>query len=548
MNAVQIDLIGNHLKIRLSAVLIDPEGPNGILTSSRSRVSETGNPSDRARNGPVGGIFRGPSSEISRLTPPERARSPIAARSPASAGPDRRWTVADAIDFEHFAGRADLAAPVPPPSPGASRAQAFHAWLEAIRAVHGPGPGRWYDAGRRLLQAMAVLAGLSSGALLAGGLLARGGDEPVNALLFFGATVGLQSAVLVIAAIAWAWRGRLAPGGLQRALLVLVGIGARLLARLDGHRRATLRADGAALAIRSSRLAPLVARHLLLVTQSFAIAFNAGLIAAMLLVWLPFVEWRFGWQSTYAFTAEGVHAFVRAVAIPWHWIADGLAPTAADIAASRYGRGQSATTLPAAAGHAWWPFLVAAIACYGFALRAVLALLVALDLRRRLDHLRFDHPEANALWRRLTGPAIRSGDAGPVLENPSIPARAGSVGIDVVVRDAEAPDDPGLPASIARIFGATPDVIVAAAIDDDALDAGLREALARRPTPRVAVVVSASRDPIVAIADFLRAVAAASGDGAALTLVLAGAPSTARADVWRRFVGLQRLPFDVETA
>jgi len=471
----------------------------------------------------------------------------------------RRWTVRDAIDFEALLRRdaddpsiahADDA--TPRVDVGADRRTVFLAWIDRQRARSAkPLPGTVYDRARRLVRVLAALAGLSLGAGLVGGLLSRGDAEPVNALLFFAGTVGIQLVFLAAAALAWLLgRTNLRVQPLRDALLILVRAVARLVDRLDGERRSALRARWAALDLRAGPLAPLVACQMLVVTQLFAIAFNLGLLAALLLVYLPLVELRFGWQSTYSIGPDGIGAWVRVVAAPWSWVDAALAPDAAQVAATQFTRGQSATTLPATAARAWWPFLVCAIAFYGLAVRATLAVAAALVLRARLARLAWTQPAAHALWRSLTGPLVAAepnAAALPDVASPG-PRRHGS-GTCLLVVDHElvcANGDIG--ARIEGIVGARVAASFAANIDDDVLRDDLVTAL-RDHGGRVVVATSGRRDPVRAVADCLRALSAAARPGADLTVLLVGdGACDERVTIWSRFLAIHRVGFGVERA
>ncbi|MEO8938341.1 MAG: DUF2868 domain-containing protein [Burkholderiaceae bacterium] len=470
---------------------------------------------------------------------------------PSASRSTRRWTVGDVIDFERYVHAEDhpTAAPAAEwlPSRSEDRRIVFLGWLDRVRAGSPvPSPGSVFERGRRLVQAFAIAVGLVFGAGLAGGLLSHHETEPINTLMFFGGTVGVQLVFLLLVGIAWLARiARLRISFVQDATLLLIGLAGRLTRRLDGDRRSALQSRWSELNLRSERLAPLVGCQVLMVTQLFAIAFNVGLLAAMLLVYLPFVELRFGWQSTYSFTTAGVDGWVRLVSTPWSWISAGLAPDASQVAATRYTRGQNAGSLPADAAHAWWPFLLCAIAFYGLALRVALAGLFGVVSRGRLARLSFTHPDATALWRRLHRPLVvtsggervLSADAGGDRPRPS-------GGTDLLIVDEDLASDEGLE-NVRRRFGGRVGCVVTANIDDDALSGVLTAALDRQ-VGSVAIATSATRDPIVAVAAFVRAVAGRSSKDVEITLLLCGDATDERMIIWRRFVGIQRLLAGVE--
>jgi hypothetical protein len=504
--------------------------------------------------------------------------------------PSAAWTIADRLDFEQL-----LATPLPAGddlrlyeqeiAPRLSRAAqerrgaVFRAWLEARRRrFDGPLAGRAYDVGYRLVRVAAIALGFAIGAGLAGTLLG-GGSEPVNALLFLLWTVGLQW--LLLAAMAGAWLLRRA--GFEFAPLrhlvahALAGAGA-LLRRLPGERRDALRAALARLARRGRAGRAGIGWPPLILLQTFGLAFNAGILAAMLLVHLPFVELRFGWQSTYELSAEEVQRAVQALATPWRAFAPGLQPSLEDIRATRYARGAGAAALPSHAARAWWPFLALCVACYGLLVRAALLVVGTAALRWRLRTLGFDDPDSNALWRRLHGPLVSGQGGGAVLpaaversphggRTPAIAdcqallSEEMSIGEErlavllrerlgwrlralarVSIDDREAVE-PALAmlAAAADARSAAPDAAAGSAMPDAADDAR---------SAALAVVVPGSRDPIVAIARFLQEAARQAG-GEVVVVLCGGAAcegpvDAARTAVWQRFLDIHRLEVGLE--
>jgi hypothetical protein len=474
------------------------------------------------------------------------------------------WTLADVVDFEHFLATDDpdpardrqwFDARIAPALGVAAhdRRAVFRAWLDLKREqlAGATTPGRRLQHGQALLATAATLLGALAGIVLAGTWLARAGDEPVNAPLFWAVTVGLQLLLLAAAGAGWAWRRSLrsAGAGLHGVLRSLtVGAGAALR-RLPGERRDALRAALARLASRHGRHGALLAAPAAALAQRFGIAFNAGLLLAMLALHLPLVDLRFGWQSTYPIAAPQMHRAVQWAATPWRWAVPQAQPDAAQVAATRYARGQAGHTLPADAARAWWPFLVLSIACYGLLLRGVLWLAIELAQRRRLRTLPFDAPEAHALWRRLAGPLVRAegGAARLPTDTGTAPARRPSGDCVVLVAQELGDDDERLRASLGSRFGCAPSAWHRIALDDrSASAAALADIAARRPRPASLLIVApADRDPIVAVALLLRAVAESAAPGADLLLLLTAADD-ARLAIWRRFVQIQRLPIGVE--
>ena len=483
--------------------------------------------------------------------------------------PSAAWTIADRIDFEQL-----LATPLPAgddrrlyeaeiaprlaPAEREQRSAGFRAWLEARRRrFEGPLAGRAYDVGYRLVRVAAIALGFVTGAGLAGTLL--GGGEPVNALLFLLWTIGLQW--LLLAAVAGAWLLRRAGFDLAplRHLVehALAGAGA-LLRRLPGEARDELRAALARLGRRGRAGRAGLAWPPVILLQTFGLAFNVGILAAMLLVHLPFVELRFGWQSTYELSAEEVQRAVQALATPWHAFAPGLQPSLEDIRATRYARGAAAEALPSHAARAWWPFLALCVACYGLLVRAVLLVVGTLALRWRLRTLGFDDPDSNALWRRLRGPLVSGQGGGAVLPaaadgSPHAVRTPVIADCNALLSEEMSIGEERLAVLLRERLGWRLRATARVSIDNrDAVEPALAmlATAADAGSTALAVVVPGSRDPIVAVARFLQEAARQTRDEVVVVLcggaACDGPVDAARAAVWRRFLDIHKVEVGLE--
>jgi hypothetical protein len=469
--------------------------------------------------------------------------------SPASADEDRR------IFLDEIAPRIDAA------SVG-DRRSVFRVWLEARRTrMPEVTIGESYDIGRRSLEWAVVAFGLILGMALAASLLAQGDAEPVNALLFLVWTVGIQWALLALAVLAWALRRAGMDIAPLRALVTLaMSAASHLLRRLPGQRRDALRAAFATLRRHGPIEGSLLKWQAFIVTQAFGVAFNVGILFAMLFVQLPFAEFRFGWQSTYEIRPAQVQFAVDTIAMPWRWAAPGAQPSIEDIAATRYARGQNAQSMPPRAARSWWPFLALTIFCYGLLLRSVMLASALAGLSRGLRALSFSDPDANALWRRLRGPLIGTEGGTALLPEPlEHPSRRapGPVGGSCLVLLSEEVTiaEARLSAMLRERFGWAVQRIARVSIDDRSAAA---DALAsthpdERPPAAVVVVAPGSRDPIVAVALFLREVIAAAGAGCEVIVLLCGdaggegAPvDDDRYAIWQRFRAIHQLRLGIE--
>lgn len=508
--------------------------------------------------------------------------APATAPCPDKAG-DADWTLADLIDFEHFLPDAhdrDIGAPASSAgvaaAPGRADARRLRraALLDWVRHQRrslpdGRTPGQLLGSGLRAVGALMLVLGLLSGVGLAASLLSYPGAAPVNAPLFWVLTVGWQLALLAALGLGWLWhrlvgraasaRGTLLRGAVRHLALAW----ARAISRQPGERREQWRAAMARALQQAERHGPLLASATLAPLQRFGVAFNLGLLAAMLALHLPFVDLRFGWQSSYPVSPGQVHGVVQAVAWPWRALLPQAQPTLAEVAATRYVPGQGADRLPADAGRAWWPFLALSIACHGLLLRAALLAFTRHLHRRQLSALAFDQPEALALWRRLEGPLFQSQAARaslPLLQGTPPPAPAHAGPCVALLSDELTMDSDALRQGLLHGFGWNVAATHPLALDDREAAAPVLAALRDRargpvgggagtteilPLSAVAVLVPAERDPIVAVAQCLRAVVDAAGPGIETRLLLLGADAE-RLQLWQRFVQIQRLPVGVE--
>jgi hypothetical protein len=535
---------------------------------------------------------------MDRSAPPSPA--PAAALRPdTDRGLAADWTLADVIDFEHFlldAHERDIGpfpsarwTGSPPTTPADARRQRRAALLAWVRHQRGSlherridtkdeglevrSPGLLLGAGLRTVAALMGVLGLLAGVGLAASMLAYPGAAPLNAPLFWVLTVGWQLALLAVLAIGWMWHGlagHRAAGRATRGDALLRGAvrhlalaWARATARWPGEQRDRLRAALARAVQQADRHGPLLASATLGPLQRFGVAFNIGLLAAMLALHLPFVDLRFGWQSSYPVTPEQVHGVVQAVAWPWRAVLPRAQPTLAEVAATRYVPGQGADRLPADAGRAWWPFLALSIGVHGLLLRAALLAFTGRLHRRQLSALAFDQPEALALWRRLNGPMFQAQESRaslPGLQAVHPPAAPHAGPCAVLLSDDLAIDADALRRGLLQAFGWTVAATHALALDDREATAPALDALkemargsvrgssgegAATPLAAVAVVVPAERDPIVAVAQCLRAVIGAAGPDVETRVLLHGTDAE-RLQLWQRFVQIQRLPIGVE--
>jgi hypothetical protein len=478
--------------------------------------------------------------------------------------PSLRWHPADLLDFESLLAsdtdRAEDALRTRDREIFARIAEAekvdrrnvFHRWLEARREQEKTGlPGETARTGWEALIAIAVVAGLALGAGVCATVLQYPRGEPVNVAVFLGAILGPQFVLPLLFGACWLLlRWRIGSPALSPALCWLGG----KLRRLPGEQRTRVQTALATVERRQEIYGSLGKWPTLIATQVLAVAFNVGAIAA-LLAHVPTRELRFGWQTTLEVSSAQVAPLVALVAAPWRW-APKAHPTTEQIVATRFAPGQSLATLPGEAARAWWPFLAYAVGCYGMLLRAAVLCLAWWRLRAGLAALRFDHAAANALWRRLTGPLVAAPGATAALEIPAASASmaphapAGGAVWMLVAQEA-AVSDGDLTAAAERAHGWRTARTHRVKIDNRRDAAPLLEALAAETMRPAAVVVAvpAERDPIMAVALFLREVLRVAEKAEVLVwLTSATGEAADRCKYWRDFLALQRLPIGVALA
>ena len=142
-------------------------------------------------------------------------------------------------------------------------------------------------------------------------------------------------------------------------------------------------------------------------SQLFSVWFNIGVLAAVSYL-ISFSDLAFAWSTTLNLDSAGFHRALQALSWPWHSVLPDAVPSPELIEISRYYRLEDGSlgasgAAPARAAQlgGWWPFLLAAIVCYGL-LPRLLTLLVS--------WLRFRHHLSKALPRIVLGAGVARQD------------------------------------------------------------------------------------------------------------------------------------------
>ena len=441
------------------------------------------------------------------------------------------------------------------------RRQIFLAWLEARRSeISETLPGEHFLTAWQLLVVLSALIGLSLGMSVAAALLlAYTGDEPVNVGWFFACTVGIQWLILLASLLVWLLRRtthlfeNFRP--LRNLLAGLLWSWGAALQQLPGEQRQRVRARLTGIR-RKGEVFQLLVWPLLMISQIFGVFFNVGVLIALL---LPFGrDVAFGWQSTLKTSSETVYELVSSLAAPWSFLPQPH-PAREDVLQSRFSYSEGIHSLSLPAMTSWWPFLFYATLFYGLTVRIALLLWCLLGLRAALRGYSFNHAGHNALFRRLSGPFIEGHLETAKLEVPeSFTAKdhqASGACLALVASELEMSESE-VELALGTLGWQLSRPIIAVRIDDPSGNAAAIERISREASSLagIAVLVSARRTPIRAIALMLQKITqAAGGNIEVLVLVVhAGSGDAGAQDIaeklgtWRNFLAIHDLQVGLE--
>ena len=393
------------------------------------------------------------------------------------------------------------------------------AWLDARRA---PGP----TAGERALAAQGVLrtllagAGAVLGAATAFAVFRYDGARPVNVMHVLAVFVALQFALLAgtaLLALPDAWRRRVPGLAALQDVLRLASPGRWLPALrgvlLPAQRDALDRAIG--LARRHQRLYGDAQKWALLVaSQIFAVSFHAAALAIGVLL-VVFSDLAFGWSTTLTSEAHRVYRVVTWLAAPWARSLPDAVPPFALVEQTQYFRGAGGFTGAAPRSAAWWPFLLACMACYGLAPRLALLALASWRQRAALRRVFAALPGVADLRDRLDSRWIAT--AGEGCESVSHPVAARDRAraprpprVRAVRWSGLALGDPGIAELVRSALGSELAGATSGGAGSGRSDAALCAELAGAGDPP-ALLVKAWEPPLAELRDWLAELRAALG-------------------------------------
>jgi Protein of unknown function (DUF2868) len=278
-------------------------------------------------------------------------------------------------------------------------------------------PGRmWYELYGLFWSVFSFLA-MAVGGGTAYSFLSYSGEQPVNVSLFFLVFVGFQ--LLLLFFLLFLWGSRRMRGLDLRSSLLLSLVNKALnrflfkirkygLESMEGGRRAQFTAALAAVQTRGKGYGTLFSWPLFLLFQLFGIAFNFGVLGAVL-VKVASSDLAFGWQSTIQLSSQFVSRFVQWLATPWSWLFGPVSyPDLSQIEGSRMVLKDGFYHLASEDLVSWWPFLCLAICCYCLLPRIILFMAGTFGRKRALAGVSFVRADHKQLLHRLLTPRLET--------------------------------------------------------------------------------------------------------------------------------------------
>jgi hypothetical protein len=415
-------------------------------------------------------------------------------------------------------------------------ARQLRGWLERVELPGWKRDGHDATQLYHVLCLILVIAGLASGWGLARAVLHYTGEAPINVVNALGLLVLPQLLLLLLWLVAAIPHRLPLFSSLQSALRLLnPGRLAGLLAQFfPQQRRRSLEAlwdsENALL------LAPAARWLFSLWSQLFAFWFNVGLLLALFYL-ISFSDLAFAWSTTLNLDNSSFHRLLAALAWPWHGLFPDAVPSPELVEISRYYRLDegSLTNGPGAAARlgGWWPFLVAAVVCYGLLPRLVTLVLSWLRFQHHLGTALPRLPGAPELLARMNSPLISTAALQPETTaaiqpgSDSAPSQTAAYRLKCAVVDwCGAVESREQISARLKSMGIEPlEFLNAGGARSTAEDNATVAALCRQASEGVAVIAKAWEPPLLEFLDFLQEIRAQCGRRQPLIVVLWGGAS-----------------------
>lgn len=398
------------------------------------------------------------------------------------------------------------------------------------------------------------VAGLLAGWGLASAALFYDGNQPINVVNAVVVLVLPQILLLLV------WLLTMIPGGLPVVRNIRATLGFLNPGRLAGHLAGTFsRKDNQGLAIlwhpdNVAVLAPAARWLFSFWSQLFAVSFNIGiLMSAFFLV--SFSDLAFVWSTTLAVSDETFHQLLTALSAPWNSFFPDAVPGIELVEKSRYYRleegtlaGTAATPQLAVELGQWWPFLIAAVTCYGLLPRLLTLGISRYYLRHHLCKALCNLPGSSELLAHMnsplvstlavepeTAPKFATGDAAGNAQASHYAVRCPIIDWSGACSGA---DD--MSALLAVMGIEVAEIHHAGGRQTTEQDQELVTSLCRRNPAAVGILVKAWEPPMLDLLDFVRSLRRQCGRNKAVIILLwSGSEGVAKADreTWRLTLG-----------
>lgn len=149
-------------------------------------------------------------------------------------------------------------------------------------------------------------------------------------------------------------------------------------------------------------------RLLVYLGQHFTVAFNVGIIAALIYL-VTVSDLAFGWSTSLKLDTDTMYRWLHRLATPWNTLLPLASPERELVEASRYYRLQSQlqnSPLDPWLLATWWRYLLAAIVTYGLLPRLLALLICGLSYHRAIASTIMTSPNASQILARMRAPLV----------------------------------------------------------------------------------------------------------------------------------------------
>lgn len=426
----------------------------------------------------------------------------------------------------------------------------IRAWLhETGRSValkNGMQGARLYHA----LCLVLLIAGLLSGWGLASAVLYYDGRQPINIVNAVVVLVLPQILLLLV------WLLTAIPGRLPLFRHIGSSLGflnpGRLVAHLAGlfTKNGNPGLDSLWNPDNAATMAPATRWLFSFWSQLFAFSFNIGILLSIFFL-VSFSDLAFVWSTTLNIGNESFHQLLKILSAPWAAIFPDAVPGAELVAKSRYFRLEEGslagtTAIPQLAVELgqWWPFLIAAVSCYGLLPRLLTLGISWYRFRHHLRRALCNLPGAPELLARMNSPLVSTLASEPEYALSLSEGRAETpsgkthyaISCPIIVWSGAWTDEDEMRGSLSAMGIEAQEFLQAGGRQTTEQDLELLASLCRRKPEGVGILVKAWEPPMLDFLDFVRGIRRQCGQKKPVIVLLWGGQEgvyAADRETWR---------------